>query len=146
MPAENPKRILVLCCKESISEMLEAALAAEGYECRCSPCCACTVGTKNATRLVRDCEPDLVITNLPGPVCHGCAKLVGSLEASPAMRRVPVIIVTTAEPSVLGSHANVAAVFPEPFDLDSLLKTIQTLLDGQDTGRSITRLGPTGTS
>jgi CheY-like chemotaxis protein len=70
----------------------------------------------------------LVITDYMMPVLNG-QELVRAMRADPALRTLPVILMSGAQASE-GCPTLFAAVFDKPFDMGEMIATVRGLLKG----------------
>ena len=111
------KTILLVDDEYSIVEVLGHLLEEEGY----------TVVTasngQHALDRAAEAKPGLVITDLMMPLMSG-ADLIRALKKDPALRRVPVILISSAPlagPRKLGW----AELITKPFDFEELLQAVR---------------------
>ena len=70
--------------------------------------------------------PSLIITDLLMPQTTGW-DFVKHLRAEPALKAIPILVMTGAEPGESGSLANV--VMQKPLDTDKMVEQVRALLD-----------------
>lgn len=110
-------RILVVDDDESIREMLDLSLSAEGYDVRCAPNGAV------ALALLQEWTPQLVLLDMKMPVADGWAFARAHRELSPP--KPPVVVLTAARDAVQWAEEIAAdGVLAKPFDLDNLLDIV----------------------
>lgn len=90
-------------------------------------------GREAITHMACGSVPDLVITDLMMPVMNG-TELVLAMRNEPAMRRVPVILVTAAtlDSGEFPPDGLYSAVVIKPFDIDTLLAAVTRALGGAE--------------
>ena len=101
-------------------DFLSRGLEAEGFQVRAA---------KNVFKAVEQLHdgspaPALIVTDLLMPGTSGW-DFMKHIRDDAALRAIPVIVVTGAEPGEGASLAD--AVLQKPFDMDTLLKTIRLL-------------------
>ena len=117
--------ILVLDAEEIIRSVITRILEREGYTVH-------TAGDlPSALELVKDCTPDLLLTNLyiPGTSGHDAARFLRSM--CPNMR---VLIVAGLPDDRLiedRTKGEGFASFPKPFDKKQLTEKVKNVLDGK---------------
>jgi two-component system, chemotaxis family, chemotaxis protein CheY len=114
----EPRRVLVVDDDESIRDLVEMALSAEGHLVMTAPHGAA------ALEAIAVSPPDVILLDMKMPVMDGWA-------FARAYREVPgphaPIIVVTAAQDAASRAADVAADghLPKPFDLDDLFRMIE---------------------
>jgi CheY-like chemotaxis protein len=91
-------------------------------------------GTKReALAVLASDPPDLVVLDLLLPDGSGF-EILRSVRADPALRSVPVVVLTAVGPVVRrgAAAAGADAVLPKPFDAPRLSGAIEALLDASD--------------
>lgn len=126
------KKILIMDDDPTIADLLKEALGDEGYE---------TYMTTQSLRFydaVREHDPDLILLDIMMPYLDGRdeLKLMGMDMASGKLRRIPVILVTAfldayKEDEEFRAAGGVKIIY-KPFDLDKLLATVRTIIDGPE--------------
>ncbi len=109
--------ILVVDDDPEVLTALSETLEAEGYAVR---------GARDgieALEVIRECRPDLIITDLLMPTMTGF-ELLGALHDDPELATIPTLIITAARGPVAQQTRGAQAVFPKPLDLDRLLRAI----------------------
>ena len=117
--------ILVVDDDPEVLTALSETLEAEGYSVR---------GARDgieALEVIRDCRPELIITDLLMPTMTGF-ELLGALHEDPELATIPTLIITAARGTEAQEPAGAKAVFPKPLDLDRLLRAINVYTDGAD--------------
>jgi CheY-like chemotaxis protein len=124
------KTILLVDDEHSIVEMLSYLLEEEGY--------AVITAFKGREALDRVAEkvPDLILSDLMMPVMNGL-ELLQSVARNPALKRVPVILITSA-PMAAPAEAGWADCLVKPFEFEELARAIQRVLrsGGSKAGRN----------
>jgi CheY-like chemotaxis protein len=110
--------ILVVDDDPEVLTALSETLQAEGYAVR---------GARDgieALEVIRECRPELIITDLLMPTMTGF-ELLGALHDDPELATIPTLIITAARgPEQQQSTRGAQAIFPKPLDLDRLLRAI----------------------
>jgi CheY-like chemotaxis protein len=116
--------ILVVDDDPEVLTALSETLEAEGYSVR---------GARDgieALEVIRECRPDLIITDLLMPTMTGF-ELLGALHDDPELATIPTLIITAARgPETQEQPAGAKAIFPKPLDLDRLLRAINVYTHG----------------
>ena len=115
--------ILVVDDDPEVLMALSETLAAEGYAVR---------GARDgieALEVIRECRPDLIITDLLMPTMTGF-ELLGALHDDPELATIPTLIITAARGPEAQQARGAQAVFPKPLDLDRLLRAINVYTHG----------------
>jgi DNA-binding response OmpR family regulator len=123
MTDAQPSRVLLVDDDLAIRGFLSEALEDEGYEVRTA------VNGRNALEVLDDWQPDLVLLDLMMPEMDGKA-FHARVRQMERLENVPVVVMSASrtwerEAAALG----VAAAFGKPFDLDTLLTSVRSLLD-----------------
>jgi CheY-like chemotaxis protein len=120
-----PKHVLVVEDDASIRALLEDILCQRGYSVAVAQS-----GTEALDR-IRERRPDLVLLDLMMPGMNGWTFL-RARESDRDMVRIPVLVVSAANPNGVGEAADLGApVFlGKPFDLDKLLTEVARLCEG----------------
>ena len=116
-PARAALRVLVAEDDADLRNLLVEAIEAEGYEV----VVACDGA--EALEKARACRPDVALLDQMMPRLEG-AEVVRRMREDPALRVIPVILMTAAPYSVPRDVAGLVPVTPKPFDLDRLLATL----------------------
>ena len=114
------KTVLIVEDDESIAETINLTLTHEGYA---------TAVAEDGTRaleLLQQIKVDLILTDLVMEPMHG-KELLERLENDPALRKIPVIVVS-GERDILAIAGRRKAI-RKPFCLEDLLKAIEDALD-----------------
>jgi two-component system, chemotaxis family, sensor kinase CheA len=127
--APGRRRVLVVDDSLIARELLRNILSAQG----CEVALACD--GQEAIMHLRAHVVDLVVTDVDMPLVDGCA-LTRMVREDPALRHIPVIIVSSREEPEqrrLGIAAGADAYIPKgTFHQNNLLATIERLLAGRD--------------
>ncbi len=106
-----------------IQALLREALGSDRFEVVC-----CSDGAE-ALRLLEEQRPALLLVDLMMPVMNGW-ELVAELQRDPALREVPILVLTAA-----GTHWGYPVpnerVVQKPFELDELLRRVDETLRAQ---------------
>ena len=120
-----PKRIAVIDDDVQLLELMETVLGGAGYEVRT------TADSLEAPRLVKEWKPDLVLLDIWMPE-RGGWEVLELMKLDPALRRIPIILLTAAEEEVKATEPlvrgwKVEALF-KPFEIPDLLAKIERLI------------------
>ena len=117
--------VLVVDDEFAIAETLQDLLTQEGYRV------VCAGNGKEALARMAEGRPDLVLTDLMMPGMGGI-ELLRAMRADPALKDVPVLVMSSAPrpPAVkeVQAAAQISGFFRKPFDLALLLETVAGLL------------------
>ncbi len=114
------KTILIVEDELILTEVLSAVLEDVGYR-------VVTVADGGAgLAALPTTQPDLVLCDVMMPVMDG-REMCRRMQADPAYRDVPVVLMTAAPTLVSPADCNYAALIRKPFDLDRLLDVINAL-------------------
>jgi CheY-like chemotaxis protein len=115
--------VLVVDDDPNIRRMIVAALKRDGYTFLEAP------NGRDALDIMRSEHPDVVVLDLMMPVLSGWDVLRERM-ADPALRRIPVIIVSAnRDPEV--AHAvsqGICAFLPKPFDIGALSALVRSCI------------------
>jgi CheY-like chemotaxis protein len=117
-------RILVVEDQDSIRRMIEALVAARGYDVR-----AASSGAK-ALDMVSVEPPDLVLLDLTMPGQFDGFEVCRRLRAEPTTRAIPIIVITALDDDgarTRATEAGATAFYTKPFSPIALLKEIERL-------------------
>ncbi|MES1171723.1 MAG: response regulator [Bacteroidota bacterium] len=108
-------------------ELLAELLMHEGYHS------IMAASGAEALRRMEGVAPDLIITDLAMPEMNG-ARLVAHVRHNPALREIPVLLLTgsgqdAAESELSAAGASVTAILAKPVNLRVLLDAIARTLD-----------------
>jgi CheY-like chemotaxis protein len=115
------KTVLVVDGEFDLTGTLRSILESEGYRTR-----VCANG-KEALTSLEDSKPDLVLMDVMMPVLSGF-EVLRSMRNVPALEGVPVILMSAVPPSVNHEDYRWQAFLRKPFTLDTLVKTVETLI------------------
>jgi CheY-like chemotaxis protein len=116
----EPRRVLVVDDDESIRDLVEMALSAEGHQVMTAPHGAA------ALEAIAVSPPDVILLDMKMPVMDGWA-FARAYREGPGPH-APIIVVTAAQDAA--SRADDVAAdghLPKPFDLDDLFRMIEEL-------------------
>jgi two-component system phosphate regulon response regulator PhoB len=114
------KTILVVEDELVLTEVLSAVLEDAGYR-------VVAVGDGRAgLAALPAAQPDLVLCDVMMPLMDG-RELCRRMQADPAFRHIPVVLMTAAPGAVSLVGCEYAALVRKPFDLDRLLELITSL-------------------
>jgi CheY-like chemotaxis protein len=128
------RTILIVDDEFSIAETLGEILTWEGYAVVLAP-----NGQAGLTEIER-AMPSLVLLDFMMPVMDGLA-LLRIIRSRAELQHLPVILMTAARLAVPPTERQFDALLRKPFEVDAVLKLVQTLLD---TGRSPAPAGGSG--
>jgi len=117
----NTARILVVDDEPQITEVLETSLTARGYQVRCAD------DGETALEVIREWQPDLIITDLSMPKMGGIT-LCHSVRAS---SNVPIIVLSVREQEttkVQALEAGADDYVTKPFGMNELLARVSAAL------------------
>jgi CheY-like chemotaxis protein len=118
----NPLRILVVDDELSNAEVLALILQEEGFQVMVAG------DGRQALQRIEDAAPDLLITDYMMPGMSG-VELARAVRQLPRHRNLPVLVMSGAAESMLSGHAkNFDAFVRKPFDIEDLLRAVQSLL------------------
>lgn len=117
------KKILVCDDDEGILDMLEIILDSMGYH---------IIPEKNSLNIYSRIEkekPDLLLLDLWMPVLSG-DQVLKALRRNPATEKLPVIVISAStEGKQIATEAGADAYIAKPFDMQSLVSSIQRLVN-----------------
>jgi CheY-like chemotaxis protein len=118
------ERVLIVDDDSSIRRLLAASLRREGYH----TADACDGG--EALEAMRAGQTDLVLLDLMMPNVTGW-DVLAERAASPALRKIPVIVITAGRGDSVAKVCTDAmcALLPKPFDLETLQAMVKSGLD-----------------
>lgn len=121
---ETRKKILLADDEPDVLKIVRFRLAKGGYEV------VTAVDGREALDLIRQCKPDLVVTDYLMPHMDGL-EVCRAIRQDAALQSVPIIVLTASlgvinEDAVLKAGATAQMV--KPFDPDELLKKIDELI------------------
>jgi DNA-binding response OmpR family regulator len=124
----NPATVLIVEDEFAIADLLEMALADEGYRV-----IRAANGRQGLERLAEH-SPDLVISDFMMPVLDG-AGLVQAIRQSERQREVPIIIMSSMPEANVHARINSYAAFVrKPFQIAALMRLIATILHADRPG------------
>jgi two-component system, chemotaxis family, chemotaxis protein CheY len=114
----EPRRVLVVDDDESIRDLVEMALSAEGHQVITAPHGAA------ALEVIALAPPDVILLDMKMPVMDGWA-FARAYRAVPGWH-APIVVVTAAQDAA-SRAAEVAADghLSKPFDLDALYRVVE---------------------
>jgi two-component system alkaline phosphatase synthesis response regulator PhoP len=115
------KTILIVEDEHSIAEMLAAILVDADYRAVIAG-----NGQEALTRL-ETTSPDLILSDIMMPIMDG-RTLCKKLQAHPAYRSIPVVLMSAAYDSVSRSDGKPTAFLKKPFGLQELLTTVSDII------------------
>ncbi|HEX9308693.1 MAG TPA: response regulator [Anaeromyxobacter sp.] len=110
--------VLLVDDDDAIRETVSECLCAEGYDVR-----AFAHGAEALEWLGRGERPSVVVLDLVMPVMNG-AELLARLRATPALRDLPVVLMTAAIPTPGHPAPAADTILTKPFELDQLLDAV----------------------
>jgi DNA-binding response OmpR family regulator len=116
-------RILIIEDSDSIRRMIEALVAARGYEVNAVP-----TGTKGLD-IAFESPPDVVLLDLNLPGSYDGFEVCRRLRANALTRSVPVVVITAmadGESKRKALEAGASAYYTKPFSPTALLKEIDS--------------------
>jgi two-component system response regulator VicR len=116
-------RILIVDDEFSVADTLAEYLAWEGYTTTTA------ANGKLALAAIARERPQLVLLDYMMPVMDGM-QMLATLRADPALKDLPVILMTAAPSGLTSDPAPYDALLVKPFDAARLLKTIRKVLGG----------------
>jgi two-component system, chemotaxis family, chemotaxis protein CheY len=120
----EPHRILVVEDNLSIRETLEATFLDEGYNVRTA------AHGREALEVLRTWPAKLVLLDLMLPIMDGWVFLTERQRLGIAPdARIAVVSATRQARSSTSADLGVDAIIPKPFDLNTLLTTVATLVE-----------------
>jgi DNA-binding response OmpR family regulator len=120
------KRVLVADDDSGVLESIRTALVSRGYDV-----VVAHDGAEALMRAERD-APDLIVLDMVMPRRSGLS-VIDRLHGNKNRKATPIIIVSGQTDERHQSHASergVVAYLSKPFDIDQLLKQIDSILDG----------------
>ena len=119
----DPATVLIVEDEFVIADLLEMALADEGYRV-----VKAANGRQGLERLAEGPPPDLVITDFMMPVLDG-AGLVQAMRQSEGQREVPIIIMSSMPEANVHARINGYAAFVrKPFQIAALMQLVAAIL------------------
>jgi PAS domain S-box-containing protein len=126
-PADGHTRatVLVIDDKRATHELLERELGARGYRVVHAP------GGVEGLRLASEIRPDAITLDVIMPEMDGWAVL-RALKANPALRDIPVILVTILGEREMGYALGAADYLTKPVDAEALARALSRYGEGCD--------------
>ena len=109
--------VLLVDDDDGIRDSVAECLVSEGYAV-----CAVANGAEALAALRTTERPGIILVDLVMPVMDG-AELIDALRADPALRRIPVVLMTAA--SAKSGLPPADEYLEKPFHLDDLLATVE---------------------
>ena len=118
--------VLVVEDEFGIAELLDAVLTEEGYQV------ATAMNGKMGLEALTQKRPDLVFCDYMMPVMDGAAML-GAMAADPALRGVPVVMMSAMREVVVAQRcAGYVSFLHKPFRLLELMNVVERLIGRGD--------------
>ena len=115
------KTILIVEDEQAIAEMLAAILEETDYQ-------VVTAGNgQEALTKLETTSPDLILSDIMMPIMDG-RTLCKKLQADPAYRSIPVVLMSAAYDSVSRNDGTPTAFLMKPFGLQELLTTVGDII------------------
>ncbi len=115
--------ILVVDDEPAIAAMVQDLLEEEGYA-------VVTAGNgQDGLACLGEVRPQVVLSDVMMPGLDGRA-FCRAIQADPTYRRIPVVLMSAAAAPDARDGCNYAAFVRKPFDIDTLVSTISTVLNG----------------
>ena len=114
-------KILVIDDDSGIRDSLAECMAAEGFAV------ATAINGQDGLERLRRERPGLVVVDLVMPVMNG-HQFVAAVRADPALRDLPVVLMTGATPRSGHPQPAVDALLPKPFELEELIAVVKRFL------------------
>jgi CheY-like chemotaxis protein len=108
------KTILLVDDEYAVVEVLAMLLADEGFAVLTAS------DGDDALKVLEAKVPDLVITDQMMPIAGG-ADLFRAMQKKPALRQIPVVLMSSAAPSVTNARLPWARILRKPFDFEELV-------------------------
>lgn len=112
------RQILLIEDDDGIRDSVAECLASEGYSV-----VPVTNGVEGLEWLRRENHADLIVLDLVMPVMNG-AQFLAVVREDPALRQVPVVLMTAAMPTGDAPIPQANGYLEKPFELDDLLATV----------------------
>jgi DNA-binding response OmpR family regulator len=119
------KRVLVVDDEVTIAEVVQLALSMEGFSVDVAP------DGRQALEQLSENPPDLVVTDMMMPYVDG-VELARAIRETPELSDVPVIMMSATEEPPAGAADTYVAFLRKPFDLDTLVATVESVLEGEE--------------
>jgi DNA-binding response OmpR family regulator len=127
MAEERARTIVLIEDDDDIRRLIQDILAAEGYRL------VATADPARAVELVRENDPDLVVSDITMPGMDGYAVL-RALQSDPTTARYPVVFLSAQRDfseRVRAFRYGVVDYVSKPFTRDTLVKKIERILEGR---------------
>jgi DNA-binding response OmpR family regulator len=115
------KTILIVDDEFDLTGTLRCILEEEGYRAA-----ICSNGKEALDRL-RSLRPDLVLMDVMMPALSGF-EVLRSMRQTPALRTVPVVLMSAAPPGVKREGYDWQAFLCKPFTIETLVRTVNGIL------------------
>jgi two-component system chemotaxis response regulator CheY len=119
-----PGRVLVVDDDEDIRDVIEIALAGEGYEVQAAPDGAV------ALSLVGESRPDLILLDMRMPVMDGW-EFARAYHEMPGPHAPIVVLTAAVNAGAYSEQIGAAGFLAKPFDLDQLFRRVDERLRPQ---------------
>ena len=120
------KKILIVDDEQDIVESLKFILEAYDYTCYCA------YNGEDGLRLAKEIMPDLIILDVMMPKINGY-KISRLLKYDSKYKDIPIIMVTARsqlEDKMIGEETGVNEYITKPFELDAIVKKVESYLGG----------------
>ncbi|NUQ78252.1 MAG: response regulator [Polyangiaceae bacterium] len=117
------KTILVVDDEFGIADTLSSVLSDEGFDVMVA-----MNGAQGLARM-RERKPDLVLVDFMMPVKSG-PEMIREMKMSEDLATIPVIVMSAVSEAMVREECDLQAFLRKPFDLDSLLATVASILRG----------------
>jgi len=124
---------LVVDDDPSTRELVERALAREGYRVHCA------ASGEDGLRKARELRPDVITLDVVMPGQDGWAVL-SALKADPDLAHVPVVMLSVVDEGSLAGALGAAAYLTKPVDRDTLVAAVRESRDRPESARTGTVL------
>lgn len=115
------RTILVVDDEQDIILALEILLAEEGYEIITAN------NGRQALERLAERRPDLVLIDVMMPILSG-PETIAKMRADSEYAEIPVVLMSAIKPQVDLQKLKIAAFIRKPFEIDTILKTIDQVL------------------
>lgn len=120
------KKILIVDDEQDIVESLKFVLEVSGYVCYNA------YNGEDGLRLAKEIMPDLIILDVMMPKINGY-KISRLLKYDSKYKDIPIIMVTARsqlEDKMIGEETGVNEYITKPFELDAIVKKVESYLGG----------------
>jgi CheY-like chemotaxis protein len=114
-------RVLLVDDDDVLAEVLHEFLTEEGYETHVAH------DGRDALRQLAERQPDVVLSDVMLPFLSGL-ELAQAMVATPAYRRIPLILMTAGGQDLVPAGTPHAALVAKPFDFSRLLATLEQVV------------------